>query len=237
MGPRLGDTVVGAPLRSTYRAESESLSRVELLGVLDLLRGGTLLGFRGGLQTYVDSMAQALDITLGATVLEVLQRPASAEVTWRDHDGREHTEQCDGCVVALPAQVAAQVRSDLDQLRRRWLEGVRQGPVIMVGVALDRTPPGVHATYTMLPRSGHPALAAIVCDHNKAAGRAPLNKGLLTLIFSTEWSAQHLLDTDQWTMRSPRSIRTLDSPIRDAGAHADTAHDPSTGHRVSCGHR
>lgn len=206
LSPDLAEYLIGAAIRSTYGAEPEQLSRVELLGVLALMKGARLQNFRGGLQTYADKLASGLDVTLEAKVLEVIQRADHAEVTWADREGQEHTDTCDGCVVALPADAAAKARSDIDPWRAANLLGIKQGEIIMVSVGLDRPPPGLTATYTMLARPENRALVAIVADHHKAPGRVPDGKGLVTLIFETGWSAEHYEDDDQTIVEAALAI-------------------------------
>lgn len=194
--PDLAEYVVGAAIRSMYGAEAGEVSRVELLGLIALLKQPALLGFRGGLQTYADRLAATLDVITEATVLEVVQRSESAEVVWRDVDGREYSESVDGCVVALPATEAAKVRSDLDPWRAGNLTRIRQGEVIMVSIALDRAPAGLGAVFTMLPRTEHSVLTTIVAEHHKGPGRVPHGTGMLTLVLASAWSAEHFHDDD-----------------------------------------
>jgi oxygen-dependent protoporphyrinogen oxidase len=49
----------------------------------------------------------------------------------------------------------------------------------------------------MIPRSEHPFLAGIVCDHHKAPGRVPAGKAHITLACCTEWSTRHYEDDDE----------------------------------------
>ena len=111
--------------------------------------------------------------------------------------GTERTESAAGCVVALPAQLATEVVPDLDAWRREYMGRVRRGRLLLAHVGLSTAPPGIGATYTMIPRAEHPFLGGIVCDHNKAPGRAPEGKGLLTLALSNPWCERHWTDDDE----------------------------------------
>ncbi len=162
------------------------MSRVEFLGIVALFAGARLLGFRGGMAEYPDRLAERLDIVTGAEVLEVLQTGEGAQVTWRDGAG-EHSDRVAGCVVALPAQVAAAVRGDLDGWRAEWLKAVRRYKVLTPNLALSSPPAALGAVYTMVPRAEHRYLGGIGCDHLKGPGRAPPGKGLLTLTLMREW--------------------------------------------------
>jgi protoporphyrinogen/coproporphyrinogen III oxidase len=192
----LRERLISGAIRGIFAAEPDQVSRVEFLGILALFNRAKLLAFQDGMAQYADHLASLLDIVTGAEVLEVLQTPSGAEVTWRNARG-EHTEGIRGCVVALPAQIAARIRSDLDPWRARYLNDVRRGKVITPNVALSRPPSGLDAAYTMIPRSEHATLGGIGCDHHKAPGRAPAGKGLLTLTFTTDWCEQHFDDDDE----------------------------------------
>ena len=133
-----------------------------------------------------------LPITEGTAVE---QRPDGATVTWRDSAG-ELTQTVGGCVIALPAQAAAEIRVDLDAWRAEYLGSVRRGKLVTPNIALSKAPAGVRATYSMVPRAEHPFLGGFGCDHNKAPGRVPAGKGLLTLTLTNEWCERHFDDDD-----------------------------------------
>ncbi|WP_354698553.1 Renalase [Paraconexibacter sp. AEG42_29] len=191
----VSDHLLGPAIRGIFATEPSDVSRVEFLGILALFAGAKLLAFRGGMGAYADGLADQLDVVLGAEVVEVRQTADGAEVTWREEDG-EHVRSVDGCVVALPARRAVSVRPDMDQWRRDYLSMVRAGKIITPNIALDAAPAGMDTTYAMVPRSEHPFLGAIGFDHNKAPGRAPAGKGLLTATLTTDWCERHVDDHD-----------------------------------------
>ena len=193
----LADYLIDPAIRAIYATEGDSVSRVEFLGMLALFGGAKLLAFREGMAYYADGLAEQLDVTTGARVGVVEQAPTGAEVSWRDAEGKDHADEVDGCVVALPAQLAAEVLPGLDPWRRDYLNAVRRGRLLIVSVALSAAPAGVDAMYTMVPRAEHPFLGGIVCDHLKAPGRAPEGKGLLTLALTEPWCEQHFSDDDE----------------------------------------
>jgi protoporphyrinogen/coproporphyrinogen III oxidase len=197
----LADYVIDPAIRAVYATEGDMVSRVEFLGILALFAGAKLVAFREGMTYYADQLASRLDIVTGAEVLSVEQTPHGADVIWRDSSG-ERTESVAGCVVALPAQLAAGVLPGLDDWRREYLGRVRRGRLVIPNVALSAAPAGIDATYTMIPRAEHPFLGGIVCDHKKAPGRAPEGKGLLTLAPCEPWCEQHFDDDDDSLVRA-----------------------------------
>ncbi len=182
-------------IRGIFAAEPGEVSRVEFLGILALFAGAGMTALREGMSAYPERLARSLDVVLGARVREVRQTPAGADVTWIDAAAGERTESVAGCVVALNARDARAMRPDLDAWRAQYLDAVRVGPLVLPNLALDRTP-RTHAAYALIPRSEHPDLGGIGFDHNKAPGRTPSGKGLLTLTFMNDWSARHFDDGD-----------------------------------------
>lgn len=192
----VAEHLIGAAIRGIFAIEAEGVSRVEFLGIMALFAGAELVAFEEGMGYYAERLAAKLDIAYGARVREVRQVDGGAEVTWSAADGKEQTELVAGCVVALNAPDAASVRSDIDGWRAAYLEAIRCGALVIPNIALDRAPVGLDAAYAMLPRSEHAYLGAIGCDHNKAPGRAPAGKGLLTLALMTDWCERHHDDDD-----------------------------------------
>ncbi len=187
--------LINPAIRGIFAAEPEQVSRVEFLGIVNLFAGAKLVAFRKGMGYYAEQLASQLKIELGARVTGVEQHAGGATVTWEGAAG-EHSETVAGCVVALPAQVAAEVRVDLDAWRAEYLSAVRSGRLITPNVALSKAPAGLRATYTLIPRAEHPFLGGFGCDHNKAPGRAPAGKGLLTLTLMNDWCERHFDDDD-----------------------------------------
>ncbi len=192
----LADYLIDPAIRAIYATEGDSVSRVELLGMLALFGGAKLVAFREGMAYYADRLAAQLDVVTGARVLAVERTADGARVSWSDSNGAERSEEVAGCVVALPAQLAAGILPGLDEWRRAYLNAVRRGRLLIVTVALSEAP-ATDAMYTMIPRAEHPFLGGIVCDHLKAPGRAPEGKGLLTLALTEPWCERHAGDDDE----------------------------------------
>jgi protoporphyrinogen/coproporphyrinogen III oxidase len=198
----LADYVIDPAIRAIYATEGDAVSRVEFLGMLALFGGAKLVAFREGMAYYADRLAEQLDVFTGARVVSVEQTGEGAKVSWRDSKGKDHVDEVDGSVVALPAQLAAEVLPGLDQSRREWMNAVRRGRLLIVTIALSTAPAGVDAMYTMVPRAEHPFLGGIVCDHLKAPGRAPEEKGLLTLALTEPWCEQHFEDDEDSVVKA-----------------------------------
>jgi oxygen-dependent protoporphyrinogen oxidase len=60
-------------------------------------------------------------------------------------------------------------------------------------------PPAIEPAFIVAPRPEVPDLFAAILEHNKAPGRAPEGKGLVTLYGMNDWSARHM-DADDDTI-------------------------------------
>jgi oxygen-dependent protoporphyrinogen oxidase len=127
------------------------------------------------------------DVRLRATALAVQRSGAGAVVTWRDTLGDEHRTEAAACVIALPAREAARLYADWTPDQRAFLDSVRYGRCVNVSFALS-APPAEPACFLLVPRVEQPDLGAIVLEHNKAPGRAPAGRGLVTTYWRQTWS-------------------------------------------------
>ena len=155
-----------------------------------------LVGFRDGMGSYTDRLARDVKTEVGAEVTSIEGHGSGVTVTWTDQGGVERVGEAAACVVATPGQTTARILPGLDSWRRLFLDRVRNGKLILLKVGLARRPRVVQSTYVLVPRASHPFLTGILLDHHKAPGRAPADKGLLTVAVLDSWSAEHWADDD-----------------------------------------
>jgi oxygen-dependent protoporphyrinogen oxidase len=130
---------------------------------------------------------QAGDVRLGATALAVERNKTRVTVTWQRAGGPQQVTEAAACVLALPAPHAAALYQGWTPDQREFLDGVRYGQCVNVSVALSR-PPREPACFLLTPRVEQPDLGAVVLEHNKAPGRAPDGRGLVTAYWRQTWS-------------------------------------------------
>ncbi len=129
---------------------------------------------------------QAGDVRLGATALAVERAGPGVRVWWRQEDGPQQVTDAGACVIALPAPGAAALYHGWTAGQREFLGSVRYGRCVTVSVALSR-PPREPACFLLIPRAEQPDLGAVVLEHNKAPGRAPDGRGLITAYWRQAW--------------------------------------------------
>jgi len=183
-------------MRGIAATSGDTASRADFLAIVALFGGAKLVSFRDGMNSYADRLARDVKTEVGAEVTSVEADGSGVTVTWTDQGGLEHVDHAAACVVATPGQTTARIVPGLDAWRRSFLDRVRNGKLFLLNVGLSRRPRDVKSTYLLVPRASHPFLTGIMFDHHKAPGRAPADKGLLTVAVLDSWSAEHWDDDD-----------------------------------------
>jgi oxygen-dependent protoporphyrinogen oxidase len=153
------------------------------------------VALRHGNGSYGDELARRFDVELGARVHEVTEHDDHVVATWTDREGRERIEQAAGCVLAVPSTSAARMHPGLDSWRTDFLDHVHYTISVSLTAALARPPKDVPASLIFIPRAVHSGLIGLVLDHNKAQGRVPAGKGLVSGYAEVDW-ARELIDED-----------------------------------------
>lgn len=181
------DRYLAEPLtRALLLANSDQVSRVELMSGLINAVAGELGTLAGGQAAVIDRLAKQVDtIHLDAEVTEVVPDGAGVQVTGRGV-GIETGEDFDACVVACPLPVATRLcgawQPELGALNDR----LRFTRAINVAFGTTR-PPDTEAFLVQLPREEDAEICMVVVENNKLGDRAPQGHGLVTL--SWEMSA------------------------------------------------
>jgi oxygen-dependent protoporphyrinogen oxidase len=117
------------------------------------------------------------------------------EVTYSADGATERTETFDTCVIATTAEPAMAIYPQMDELTTGLYSTTRYRRLGSICLGLSHRPPDP-ATYFLVPPAEDPDTIAVIADHNKAPGRAPEGKGLLTVLLSHEYLErnEHLTD-------------------------------------------
>jgi protoporphyrinogen/coproporphyrinogen III oxidase len=185
------DPVVRASLQNTL----EQMSIVDLLFMLRNYLGATFMNFAGGINRLPEALARQVPVHLSAPVTSIEERAGGVAVTWTRPGEPEHVEEATACVIALSAQAMETLHPSLTAEQREIVRSLDYSQAVTVHVALDRIPE-TSAMYIQVPAQAHPDMLSIGVDHGKAPGRAPAGKGLLSSIWTAEWSAKHWNDAD-----------------------------------------
>lgn len=150
----------------------------------------------GGVAQLPQTLAGLLDVRCSTTVSNVTDNGSGVDVTSTQSDGVEATETYDVCVIATETNHTLAMYPQMDDNARGFLEMVRYRRLGSVAIGLSKRPKSDRETYTLGVQPEDPDLIAIMSDHNKATGRCPKDKGLLTVLLTHEYlnSHEHLTD-------------------------------------------
>ncbi|MCX2930039.1 FAD-dependent oxidoreductase [Mycobacterium sp. CVI_P3] len=218
LSAELQEYLTDATMRGIFATSGDTASRVDFLAIITLFAGAGLLGFRDGMASFPERLSRGFECVANADVHEVEEGPDGVTVSWTDANRLDHIDSAAGCVVATPAEVTAKIVVAMNDWRRDFLMRVRNGHVMVVNIGLGARPPQ-ETTYIQVPRSSHPFLTGILFDHHKAPGRAPANKGLLTLALLDSWSEDHRDDHDDEI--SATVLAAVDDVVPGLAAHAE----------------
>jgi oxygen-dependent protoporphyrinogen oxidase len=199
--PELLEYIVATPCRALFLAEPERLSVVDVFFAVRRILGGSFFNSSTGADFLPRGLARHLKVELSAQVTSVEERNGAVLVTWARAGEAERTEDVAACVIAVPAHHMLAMYPQIDAVRREVAETIEYCTSVDVTVGLSR-PPDEPSMMLQIPRLEHPDLCVVVLDHNKAPGRAPLGKGLLTSYWHDDWGKE------QWDRDDKEVVET-----------------------------
>jgi protoporphyrinogen oxidase len=146
-------------------------------------------------------LATLVDTRIEHTVTNVTDSGGGVEVTYSaPSSGGERTETFDTAIIATTAAPALSMYPQMDSNHRGLYETARYHRLGNVSLGFSARPddPG---TFSMISPYDDPDTIAVIADHNKAPGRAPAGKGLISVLLSPSYldrtddkDDQHLLE-------------------------------------------
>lgn len=200
IGGELYDYLIEPTVRAGAGVPGDVISVVEFFFLWQKVLGTKLFAFRDGYSSFMQRLAAPLDVRLGVTVDEVLERPNGVEISWTGPDG-SHTDTGAGAIVSSMGNEVPALLPQLEPDRAAFLRDLRYTSCININVGLARPPADMPASFIVFPRPSSDALFAIIAEHNKAPGRAPEGKGLIGLYSMNEWAVEHAEDDDDVVLR------------------------------------
>ncbi len=195
------DYVINSTVRGVLGVRGDVISNLELFFMLYNILGSKLHAFRNGYSTYIECLAEGMDIRCKATVQEIRETRDAVTITWVDAEGRTHVDTGAACVVTARADtIPALCPGHFDADSAQFLSGLRYTQCVVMNTGVTRQPKGIVASVINIPEPVDAGLMGFTCEHNKAPGRAPEGKGLLAMLTMTEW-AEQLIHEDDETVR------------------------------------
>jgi len=189
LSPEILDYIIDPALGALFVASPDRLSVVDFLFAVRNILGGSFFNSPNGVGFLPEGLARHVAVELNARCTSVEERAGGVTVTWDRPGEDEHVTDAAVCVIALSGHQMAAVYPQLDPVRRDVVADIEYSTCIDVHLGLS-SPPNEPAMMVQVPSREDPDLCVVVLDHNRAPGRAPAGKGLLTSYWHTGWADQ-----------------------------------------------
>jgi len=186
----LFDYLIEPTVRGGAGVPGDVISVVEFFFLWQKVLGTKLFAFEKGYSSFPQRLAAGMDVRLGANVREVVEGDGEVTISWDGPDGA-HTERGAGAIVSSMGNVVPDLVPQLDPARAEFLRRLNYTSTFSINLALSRPPADCPAAFIVVPRPVSEGMFAIIVEHNKAPGRAPAGKGLVTLYMMNEWARKH----------------------------------------------
>ena len=206
-GPE-ADAYFGEPItRALLLANSDKVSRVELMSGLVNAVAGRLSTLAGGQAAIIDALLSRVPtVHLRSPVLSLTDTADGVQLSYRGPHGETKSVEADACVVATPLPVAAAIcvpaRTQLGALN----DTLRFTQAINVAIGTTR-PADTPAFLVQLPAAEDREICMIIIENNKAPDRAPTGHGLLSVSWEMSAAAAWMHRSDEELIA--RSLQTV----------------------------
>lgn len=195
------DYLIEPTVRGGAGVPGSMISVVEFFFLWQKVLGTKLFAFDRGYSSFPEALSKGMDVRLGARALEVVERRDGVEITYDDADGT-HTERGAGAIVSAMGNAVPDLVPQLAPSRAEFLRRLNYTSTVSMNLALSRPPKDVAPAFVVVPRPVSEGMFAIILEHNKAPGRAPAGKGLVTLYAVNEWAREHADEDDETMLAS-----------------------------------
>jgi oxygen-dependent protoporphyrinogen oxidase len=192
----LYDYLINPTVRGGAGVPGNMISVVEFFFLWAKVLGTKLYAFRDGYSSFPERLAAQLpDVRLNARVTEVVEDDDGVTITY-DYERGTHTERGAGAVVSSMGNLVPDIVPQLDPQRAQFLRDLNYTSTMSINLALDAKP-DCPASFIVVPEPVSEGLFAIILEHNKAPGRAPEGKGLVSLFFMNQWAVDRMDASDE----------------------------------------
>lgn len=192
----LYDYLIEPTVRGGAGVPGNMISVVEFFFLWQKVLGTKLYAFRDGYSSFPQRLAAALpDVRLACKVIQVVEDSGGVEITY-DSPAGVVTERGCGAVVSAMGNWVPDLVPQLDPERARFLRELNYTSTMSINLALSRVP-ACPASFVVVPKPVSEGLFAVILEHNKAPGRAPAGKGLITLFMLNQWAVDHMDAADE----------------------------------------
>ena len=193
----LAEYLIDPMCHDLFLTASAEVFKLPLLFFLGALAGRSFFNSPSGVGFLTEGLARQLRVECSATVEAVEEHARGVRVHWTRPGEAAHQEGACAAVIALPAVHVPPIYRQLTDEQAAFLNVGIYARSIVVSFGLARPPPGESAMWLTVPKvAGPPDLAALILEHNKAPGRVPPGRGMVTTFWMRDWSRRRWDDDD-----------------------------------------
>ncbi|TPG32448.1 protoporphyrinogen/coproporphyrinogen oxidase [Mycolicibacterium hodleri] len=174
-----------------------------------------------GIDTLVRLLASDCKVETNALVTSVEESAHGVTVTWGRDGEQSRTVEADACVLAVPGPLATKIHPQMGAARADILNSVVYAPGLNVYLGTE-VPTAEKSALILIPHLDYPDLACVILDHNKAKGRAPAGKGLISTFWHKDFALEHQHDSDEEILRAV--MPSVGRLLPEAGGGLATVH-------------
>lgn len=189
------DYVASVIVRGPWLSDPAYTSVGQLLWTMKNFFKPYFYGLREGMDALPRALAAPLDVRLNTSVQHVADGGGWVELSY-EAAGVQRTERFERCVIATTTDQALAMYPQMPTVQRQFYESTEYIASVNTHIALSRRPANP-ATYIMVSPKENADLCGVIVDHQKAEGRAPPDKGMVTVFCRTEWCRKNMDASDE----------------------------------------
>ncbi len=192
----LYDYLIEPTVRGGAGVPGSMISVVEFFFLWQKVLGTKLFAFRDGYSSFPERIASKLpDVRLRCDVVDVVEDATGVTVTYDGPAGRQ-VERGSGAIVSAMGNRVPDLVPQLDPERAQFLRELNYTATMSINLGLRRRP-DCPASFVVVPRPVSEGMFALILEHNKAPGRAPAGKGLVSAFMMNQWALDHRESSDE----------------------------------------
>lgn len=221
------DRVINPLLRGMYIANGDEVSATQLLWIIRNFSGVSVFGFKNGMQSLANRLAEFITVDYGVEVERVDNTGSGVRITARR--GGECVEFDTGlCVITTDGKDLQQIYGQhLTERQNLFLTDLYYSPIKMISFMTSKRPKK-EAVLMMPTEQDDPDLALIVMDHLYADSRCPEGCGMISFLAMNRLQEQWVDDTDNLELIQFGNnwLKKYFPELTDSVLHTDTRYWP-----------
>jgi len=195
LNQELLDYLAAVVVRGPWLSDPEYTSVGQLLWTLKNFFKPYFYGLDDGMDALPRALAERLDVRLQHSVSNVSDHGDHVEVSYSNSEGRNTSDRFDGVIITTTTDQALAMYPQMAGAQRELYASTEYITSVNTHLALAHRP-SEPATYIMVSPREHADLCGVIVDHKKASGRAPADKGMITVFCRHEWCQRNLDASD-----------------------------------------